>query len=172
MVRNLTAHRVFPAKETGGNGIAGTSVAPSYSLNNTPRAAQAAMTFLLHIELYKTTGLSWFRRRYGGRPRLPGDGARGARPAVYDCASRPGSRLRLRKIRLSSIEHFSSVAPFRFPVALPGTTTLLVGRMRLSWVAFVALGRKLLWCRENGYTLLYGFGSIWPCAWYWGSCGG
>jgi len=26
MVRILTAHRVFPAKVTGGNGIAGTSV--------------------------------------------------------------------------------------------------------------------------------------------------
>jgi hypothetical protein len=28
MVRTLTAHRVFPAKVTGGNGIAGTSVVP------------------------------------------------------------------------------------------------------------------------------------------------
>jgi hypothetical protein len=58
MVRILTAHRVFPAKVTGGNGIAGTSVVPVYFLKNTPRAAQAAMTFLLHIKLYKTMGLS------------------------------------------------------------------------------------------------------------------
>ena len=46
MVRILTAHRVFPAKVTGGNGIAGTSVVPSYYLNNTPRVVAAAMTFL------------------------------------------------------------------------------------------------------------------------------
>jgi hypothetical protein len=31
MVRILTAHRVFPAKVIGGNGIAGTSVVPDYS---------------------------------------------------------------------------------------------------------------------------------------------
>jgi hypothetical protein len=60
MVRILTAHRVFPAKVTGGNGIAGTSVVPSYLLNNTPTAAAAAMTFLLHVELYKKIGLRPF----------------------------------------------------------------------------------------------------------------
>jgi hypothetical protein len=60
MVRILTAHRVFPAKVTGGNGIAGTSVVPGYFLNNTPRAAAAAMTFLLQLKLYKTTGLRKF----------------------------------------------------------------------------------------------------------------
>jgi hypothetical protein len=41
-----------------GNGIAGTSVVPSYFLNNTPMAAEAAMTFMLHIKLYKMMGLS------------------------------------------------------------------------------------------------------------------
>jgi hypothetical protein len=60
MVRILTAHRVFPAKLTGGNGIAGTSVVPSYFLNNTLTAAAAAMTFLLHVKLYKTIGLRVF----------------------------------------------------------------------------------------------------------------
>jgi len=48
MVRILTAHRVFPAQLTGGNGIAGTSVVPGYFLNNTPRAVAAAMTFLVY----------------------------------------------------------------------------------------------------------------------------
>jgi hypothetical protein len=47
MVRILTAHRVFPAKVTGGNGIAGTSVVPNYLQENTPIAAEAAMSFLL-----------------------------------------------------------------------------------------------------------------------------
>jgi len=88
MVRNLTAHRVFPAKETGGNGIAGTSVVPGYSLNNTPRAAKAAMPFLLHIELYKTIGLSWFRRQCGGRPRLVRGGAPKARRVACDRVSK------------------------------------------------------------------------------------
>jgi hypothetical protein len=59
MVRILTAHRVFPAKVTGGNGIAGTSVVPSYCLNNTLKAAGAAMAFLLNIKLYKTVALTF-----------------------------------------------------------------------------------------------------------------
>jgi hypothetical protein len=46
MVRILTAHRVFPAKVTGGNGIAGTQSYLVNSLNNTPTPATAAMTFL------------------------------------------------------------------------------------------------------------------------------
>jgi hypothetical protein len=49
MVRILTAHRVFPTKVTGGNGIAGTSVVPGYYKKNTPTTIEAAMTFLLQI---------------------------------------------------------------------------------------------------------------------------
>jgi hypothetical protein len=58
MVRILTAHRVFPEKVSGGNGIAGTSVVPGYFKKNTLTAVEAAMTFLLQIKLYKTMGLS------------------------------------------------------------------------------------------------------------------
>src|SRR4030088_2199783 len=99
MVRFLTAHRVFPAKVTGGNGIAGTSVVPGYCLNNTLKAAGAAMTFLLQIKLYKTMGLSWFRQQYDGQPRLLRDGARAVRPEAYAWSSIPESQLLRRRVR-------------------------------------------------------------------------
>jgi hypothetical protein len=138
MVRNLTAHRVFPAKETGGNGIAGTSVVPGYSLNNTLKAPEAAMTFLLPIELYKTTRLTWFRPRCDGRPRPVLVGVPGVRRAGWDSDSRQESRQRRRNIPLPTKGHFS--------FGLTPLSTSLVLRWRLvGWMRreCVALGRCL-----------------------------
>ena len=56
MVRILTAHRVFPAKVTGGNGIAGTSVVPNSLEEDTPIAAEAATRFLLGIKPWDLGG--------------------------------------------------------------------------------------------------------------------
>jgi hypothetical protein len=166
MVRILTAHRVFPAKVTGGNGIAGTSVVPGYYLNNTLRAARAAMTFLGHAKLYRTKGLSRFRRSCGGRPRPLRGGARAVRPAGCDWDSRRGTLLRPHKIRLPSKERSSLRNPSFRSISLPGYYDAARGvgcgknLRRLLGDEFGGLS----WAGKNDYTLRYGFGSIRPRA--------
>src|SRR4030081_3018374 len=155
MVRILTAHRVFPAKVTGGNGIAGTSVVPGYCLNNTLKAAGAAMTFLLQIKLYKTMGLSWFRQRYDGRPRPFPDGARAIRREACGFGSIPESQLLRRRVRPSSKEH-SSLLPLRVLISF-------FLRLRCAWR--VGCGEVLMccWLVNGGFAVVAGRGT--PFCW-------
>jgi hypothetical protein len=58
MVRILTTHRVFPAKVTGGNGIAGTSVVPELLLKEYAHGCEGCNDFRFCIKRLDLAGLN------------------------------------------------------------------------------------------------------------------
>ena len=56
MVRILTTHRVFPAKMPGGNGIAGTSVVPSFRFKEYAHVSGGCNDFCLCIKRWDLGG--------------------------------------------------------------------------------------------------------------------
>jgi hypothetical protein len=124
MVRILTAHRVFPAKVTGGNGIAGTSIVVPDFFKEYAHGQVRCNDIRLCIERWD---LRWFRRRCDGRPRPVRGDARGVRREACACCSILKSRLPRRRIHPPSKEHFSCVAPLsRSDFDLPGTAMRLL----------------------------------------------
>jgi hypothetical protein len=175
MVRILTAHRVFPAKVTGGNGIAGTSVVPVL-LKEYAHRLGGCNDIRLCIKrwdlddgvvvgpgLFKTMGEQFDGRRPLAVP-YEKAGCRGAESADHP----------------KNIFHCAGPS-FAFGIDLPGIATrwlvLLIlrpdpathfaGWMRRSSDALPVCGGGYRRCGGNGYTLGYGFGSIRSCAWDW-----
>jgi hypothetical protein len=129
------------------------------------------MTFLLQIKLYKTKGLKRFRRWCGGRPRPFRGGGRGVRRAGCGWDSRPGNPPLLRKIHQPSKIHFSLRYPFLMWLrsTCPDATRGLDAGTILMCCWFV--NGEFRGRGGNGYTLGYGFGSLWTGVGNWSAFG-